>query len=53
MRQHASRVLRILGVDDLIEDIIYCDYSNSNFSCKPETEFYENVGVLLQLTELC
>ncbi|KAI0638133.1 pyrimidine 5-nucleotidase [Trametes polyzona] len=41
-KTHASRVLRILGVDDLIEDIVYCDYSDPNFSCKPETEFYEN-----------
>lgn len=39
-KTHAYRVLRILGVDDLIEDVIYCDYSNPKFSCKPEPQFY-------------
>ena len=42
--QHAYRVLRILGVEDLIEGVIYCDYSDPNFSCKPEPQFYLNVS---------
>lgn len=42
--QHASRVLRILGVDDLVEGIAFCDYSNPEFNCKPEPEFYHNVS---------
>ena len=45
--QHASRVLRILGVDDLVEGIVFCDYSNPEFNCKPEPEFYQNVSSVL------
>ncbi|TCD68201.1 hypothetical protein EIP91_011373 [Steccherinum ochraceum] len=41
-RTHAQRVLRILGIDDLIEGLVYCDYSLPNFACKPEPEFYHN-----------
>lgn len=37
---HARRVLHILRLDDLIEDIVYCDYSARDFACKPETEYY-------------
>ncbi|KZW03768.1 pyrimidine 5-nucleotidase [Exidia glandulosa HHB12029] len=37
---HASRVLDILNLRDQIEEIIYCDYSNPTFSCKPEPEFF-------------
>ncbi|CCM03166.1 uncharacterized protein FIBRA_05288 [Fibroporia radiculosa] len=39
-KTHARRVLRILGVEDQIEGLVYCDYSNSNFCCKPEAEYY-------------
>ncbi|GJE84191.1 pyrimidine 5-nucleotidase [Phanerochaete sordida] len=39
-KTHAHRVLRILGVDDLIEGVIFCDYGNPKFSCKPEPQFY-------------
>lgn len=38
---HALRVLRILGVSDLIEGVVSCDYTSPNFHCKPEQEFYE------------
>ncbi|KAI0750739.1 pyrimidine 5-nucleotidase [Daedaleopsis nitida] len=41
---HASRVLRILGIDDLVENIVFCDYSDPEFNCKPEPEFYHNVS---------
>ncbi|EJD48626.1 pyrimidine 5-nucleotidase [Auricularia subglabra TFB-10046 SS5] len=37
---HATRVLKILNLRDQVEDIIYCDYSNPTFSCKPEAEFF-------------
>ncbi|GJJ07404.1 hypothetical protein Clacol_001606 [Clathrus columnatus] len=37
---HARRVLHILKLDDLIEDIVYCDYSTKDFVCKPEIEYY-------------
>jgi pyrimidine and pyridine-specific 5'-nucleotidase len=45
--QHAFRVLRILGVDDLIEGVIYCDYADPMFSCKPEPQFYLNVSPMV------
>jgi len=38
---HARRVLKILGVEDLMEGVVYCDYSKPNFSCKPEPHFFE------------
>jgi len=47
---HASRVLRILNLDDLVDDIVYCDYAKDNFVCKPEAEYYqqalEKAGVI-------
>jgi pyrimidine and pyridine-specific 5'-nucleotidase len=39
-RPHALRVLKILGLDDQIEDIVYCDYTRPEFPCKPEPEYY-------------
>jgi len=42
---HASRVLRNLGVDDLFEGVVYCDYSIPNFACKPEHEFYDEAMI--------
>ncbi|TFK75821.1 pyrimidine 5-nucleotidase [Pluteus cervinus] len=39
-KTHAYRVLRILKLDDLVEEVVYCDYQAPNFSCKPEAEFY-------------
>ncbi|TFK55962.1 pyrimidine 5-nucleotidase [Heliocybe sulcata] len=48
-KTHAERVLRILKLDDLVEGLIYCDYAEPNFSCKPEPEYYikalEKAGV--------
>ncbi|PCH41095.1 pyrimidine 5-nucleotidase [Wolfiporia cocos MD-104 SS10] len=41
-KTHAQRVLRILGVEDQIEGLVYCDYSKPDFSCKPEAEYYHN-----------
>lgn len=41
--QHAKRVLRILGVEDQIEGVIFCDYANPKFACKPEPEYFHNV----------
>jgi len=38
---HASRVLKILNLEDQMEGVVYCDYSKPNFSCKPEPEFFE------------
>nr|GAT59911.1 pyrimidine 5-nucleotidase [Mycena chlorophos] len=40
-RHHAARVLRIVNVHDLFGDnVIYCDYEQPNFSCKPDAEYY-------------
>ncbi|KAI0347235.1 pyrimidine 5-nucleotidase [Trametopsis cervina] len=41
-RTHAQRVLRILGVEDQIEGLIFCDYSDRSFTCKPEPLYYQN-----------
>ncbi|KAJ7180193.1 pyrimidine 5-nucleotidase [Mycena crocata] len=38
---HAKRVLKILNLEDQIDGgIIYCDYAEPNFVCKPDAEFY-------------
>lgn len=37
---HAERVLTILGLRDLFEGIVSCDYANPEFTCKPEPEYY-------------
>lgn len=41
--QHAERVLRILKLTDLIDGLVFCDYSLKDFSCKPEPKFYRVV----------
>ncbi|PVG03634.1 pyrimidine 5-nucleotidase [Serendipita vermifera] len=38
---HAERVLKILNLGDLFEGIVYCDYTDPNFTCKPEPEYYD------------
>lgn len=45
---HARRVLSIIGVDDLLEGLVFCDYAqkDGNFSCKPELSFYNEVRLL-------
>ncbi|KAJ1966704.1 hypothetical protein H4R35_006924, partial [Dimargaris xerosporica] len=32
---HAARVLKCLEIDDLFEQVIYCDYGLPDFTCKP------------------
>ncbi|KAI0053003.1 pyrimidine 5-nucleotidase [Auriscalpium vulgare] len=48
-RPHAERVLRILNLHDQVEGLIFCDYREPNFVCKPEREYYvqamEKAGV--------
>ena len=39
-------------MDDLVDDIVYCDYSNPEFSCKPEPEFYIDVREFVTLISL-
>ena len=43
--QHAMRVLRILGVEDQIEGVIFCDYADPKFACKPEPEYFHYVRI--------
>lgn len=38
---HGKRVVKLLGVDDLFEGITYCDYGARKFTCKPNTEMFE------------
>ncbi|KAH8924805.1 pyrimidine 5-nucleotidase [Atractiella rhizophila] len=40
-RDHASRVLKLLGLQEYFEGIVYCDYQNPTFNCKPERAFFE------------
>lgn len=42
--KHARRVLKILKLDNLIDGLVYCDYTMDDFSCKPEPEFYQMVS---------
>jgi len=38
---HASRVVKLLGVDDLFEGITYCDYAQKKLICKPHKEMFD------------
>ncbi|KAA1131758.1 hypothetical protein PGTUg99_021005 [Puccinia graminis f. sp. tritici] len=40
-KTHALRVLKIMNLSDLIEGVVSCDYTNLNFHCKPEKEYYQ------------
>lgn len=35
--------MKILELRDQFEGLIFCDYTNDNFSCKPEPEYYTQV----------
>ncbi|KAL7417786.1 Haloacid dehalogenase-like hydrolase-domain-containing protein [Mrakia frigida] len=41
-KTHGLRVLNIIGVSDLIEALVYCDYGrpDNDFGCKPEAGFF-------------
>jgi len=41
-KNHANRVLKILNVQDQVEGLVYCDYEQPNFTCKPEPEFFRS-----------
>lgn len=38
---HAQRVIKLLGVEDLFEGLTYCDYANPPLVCKPHDEMWE------------
>ncbi|KAK7425988.1 putative suppressor of disruption of TFIIS [Neonectria magnoliae] len=37
---HATRVIRLLGVDDLFEGLTYCDYAQVPLVCKPHEDMF-------------
>ncbi|TRM67724.1 pyrimidine 5-nucleotidase [Schizophyllum amplum] len=39
-KPHAERVLRLLSLEDQIDGLVYCDYAQRDFSCKPEADYY-------------
>lgn len=47
---HATRVVRLLGVDDLFEGLTYCDYGQVPLVCKPHEDMFrkgmKEAGVL-------
>jgi len=50
-KPHAQRVLKILNVDDLVDGLVFCDYSDKDFSCKPEREFFDQALVKAGITD--
>ncbi|KAF7301755.1 Pyrimidine 5-nucleotidase [Mycena indigotica] len=50
-RFHAQRVLKILQVDDLLDGVIFCDYEEPNFACKPDAEYYHRALVKAQVSD--
>ncbi|KAG8919881.1 hypothetical protein FRC01_001051 [Tulasnella sp. 417] len=40
-KDHANRVLKVLGLSEHVEGVVFCDYPSPDFSCKPEPEFYQ------------
>ncbi|KAJ4478219.1 pyrimidine 5-nucleotidase [Lentinula aciculospora] len=48
---HAERVLRILNLWDLIEEIVYCDYEAKELISKPEPAYYRKAMSLASVTD--
>jgi len=44
--QHGLRVLKIIGISDLIEALVFCDYArpDNDFGCKPELGFFNEAS---------
>ncbi|KFA51675.1 hypothetical protein S40293_02743 [Stachybotrys chartarum IBT 40293] len=38
---HAKRVLRLLGIEDLFEGLTYCNYAEQPLICKPDPRMYQ------------
>ncbi|CAK5275528.1 unnamed protein product [Mycena citricolor] len=50
---HASRVLRILDLEDQIDGgVIFCDYAQPNFACKPDPQFYHQALAKASVSDL-
>ncbi|KAF9937539.1 hypothetical protein BGZ67_001107 [Mortierella alpina] len=39
-KNHALRVIKVLGLEGLFDGLTYCDYQEPNFICKPEAESF-------------
>ncbi|KAJ6628720.1 pyrimidine 5-nucleotidase [Mycena sp. CBHHK59/15] len=50
-RPHAERVLRILNLEDQIDGLIFCDYEQPNFVCKPDAQFYNQALEKAQVSD--
>ncbi|KAI9574721.1 pyrimidine 5-nucleotidase [Boletus coccyginus] len=50
-KNHADRVLKILNVQDQIEGLVYCDYGQPSFTCKPEPEFFQNAMRIANISD--
>lgn len=37
-------MLQILDLEDQMESVVYCDYTEKNFYCKPEPEYFHSVS---------
>lgn len=42
---HAQRVIRLLGVEDMFEGITFCDYGKWPLVCKPHEEMFQKAEV--------
>ena len=38
---HGTRVVRLLGIEDLFEGMTYCDYTQTKLVCKPYKEMFD------------
>lgn len=38
--KHATRVLELLDLKKHIQGLVFCNYADPNFTCKPEKDFY-------------
>ncbi|KAG1907095.1 pyrimidine 5-nucleotidase [Suillus fuscotomentosus] len=52
-KTHAQRVLKILDLEDQIEGLVYCDYQQIGFTCKPEPDYYHNAMKQADVSDPC
>ncbi|BAO39974.1 protein SSM1 [Kluyveromyces marxianus] len=44
-KNHGIRCVRLLGIADLFDGITYCDYSQHDLVCKPDTRAFEKAKI--------
>ncbi|PPQ76757.1 hypothetical protein CVT26_000147, partial [Gymnopilus dilepis] len=49
---HAKRVLQILDLEDQVEGIVYCDYKDPDFTCKPEPAHFRRAMKLANVIDM-